>query len=63
MRMTASARGYVLTSGVIFLLITLAHVARIVVEGPHLAREPFFVLLTIATAGLSAWAWRVVSAR
>ena len=61
--MTTSARGYVVTSGVIFALITLAHVARVAVEGARLAREPLFVLLTIGTTVLSVWAWSVAARR
>jgi hypothetical protein len=61
--MTSSATGYVVTSGVIFALITLAHIARVALEGARLARDPLFVLLTLATAGLSVWAWRVAAGR
>ena len=59
--MTLSAKRYVITSGVIFALITLAHVARVAAEGARLVREPFFVLLTIGTAVLSVWAWSVAA--
>ena len=51
---------YVMTTGTVFGLITLAHAARIVAEGPRLATDPGFVLLTIAAAALSIWAWRVL---
>ncbi len=51
---------YVITTGSIFALITLAHVLRMISEGPHLAKEPVFVLLTLAAAGMSWWAWRVL---
>lgn len=50
---------YVATSGAIFGLITLAHLARIAAEGSRVAGDPWFVLLTIATAGLSVWALQV----
>ena len=52
-------KAYVMTTGAVFGLITLAHIARIIAEGPRLMTDPFFVLLTVATAGLSLWAWRV----
>jgi len=52
-------KAYVLTSGAIFGLITLAHVWRVLEEGQQLAREPWFVLLTLAAAGMCLWAWRV----
>ena len=51
-------RSYVIATGVIFALVTLAHIWRIV-EEPNLARESWFVLLTIATALLSIGAWRL----
>jgi hypothetical protein len=51
---------YVTTTGAIFGLIALAHVARVFAEGPHLATDPWFVLLTVAAAGLCVWAWRVL---
>ena len=51
-------KAYVLTTGIIFGLITLAHVWRIIVEEMNLAKEPSFVLMTVVTAALSAWAWK-----
>ena len=51
-------RAYVIATGVIFGLVTVAHIWRIVDE-PNLAREPWFVLLTIATAVLTVGAWRL----
>jgi len=53
-------KAYVVTSGSIFGLIVLAHLLRIVAEGSHVARDPVFVLLTIAAGSLSFWAWRVL---
>jgi hypothetical protein len=52
-------KAYLMTTGAVFGLITLAHVWRITVE-PHLVKEPWFVMLTVATASLSVWAWRLV---
>ncbi len=54
-------KAYVTTTGVVFGLIAAAHVWRVVVEGPRLATEPWFALLTLAAVALSAWAWRVLS--
>jgi hypothetical protein len=51
---------YVMTTGVVFGLITLAHLLRIMAEGPHLLTEPLWVLLTAATAALAIWAWRLL---
>ena len=52
-------KAFLITVGTVFALIVLAHLARIAVE-PGMAREPWFLLLTIAAAGLSGWAWRLV---
>jgi hypothetical protein len=53
-------KAYVLTSGIIFALLALAHVLRIMAEGTHLARDPTWVLITLVAAALSVWAWRVL---
>jgi len=53
-------KAYVMTTGAVFGLITLAHVLRIIAEGPHLLTEPLWVLLTVATAALTVWAWRLL---
>jgi hypothetical protein len=52
-------RAYIITTGSIFGLITLAHIWRICVER-HLAREPSYVLLTIVSAVLCFWALRLL---
>jgi hypothetical protein len=49
---------YVIATGVVFALLTLAHVWR-VFEEPHLASDPWFVLTTIVSAALAVAAWRV----
>lgn len=48
-----------MTTGVVFGLITVAHIWRAGVE-PHLATEPWYILITVATAALSLWAMRLV---
>ena len=53
-------KAYILTTGVIFGLITVAHLLRFVMECSHLAREPLFILLTVLSAALSVWAWQVL---
>lgn len=47
---------YLMITGAVFGLITAAHIWRIVAENPHLAVELWFVLLTLAAAGLCLWA-------
>ena len=51
---------YVMITGAIFGLLTLAHIWRVIEEGPQLAREPWYVLLTIAAAALCIWAVRLL---
>jgi hypothetical protein len=53
-------KAYLITTGVVFSAITAAHIARVFAEGAHLARNPFFILLTLLAAGLSVWAWRLL---
>jgi hypothetical protein len=53
-------KAYLMTTGAVFGLITLAHVFRIIEEGPQTARDPWFVLLTLITAGLAIWALRLL---
>jgi hypothetical protein len=54
-----SVKAYLVTAGVVFGLLTLAHVWRIIVEGPHVA-NPWFILITLVAAALSLWAWLVL---
>ena len=54
-------RAYLVTTGTIFALIVLAHVWRVIAESTTLARDPWFVALTLLAAGLSVWAWRLVA--
>ena len=53
-------KAYVMTTGAVFGLLTLAHLLRIIVEGPHLATDPLYVLITLAAASLCLWAWRLL---
>ena len=53
-------RAYVVTSGIIFGLLVLAHLLRVAAEGAHLARDPWFVVVTLAAAALCVWAFRVL---
>jgi hypothetical protein len=52
-------RSYVIVAGTLFGLIVVVHLWRMIVE-PHLARDPWFLLVTIAAGALSVAAWRVV---
>ncbi|HEY8188990.1 MAG TPA: hypothetical protein VIF64_23180 [Pyrinomonadaceae bacterium] len=53
-------RAYLWTTGVVFGLMTLAHIVRIIMEGPRLATEPIFILITLAAASLCVWAFRLL---
>jgi hypothetical protein len=53
-------KAFLITAGVVFSLIVLAHVARMVVE-PARRTDPLFWALTLAAAALSAWAWRLAA--
>jgi hypothetical protein len=56
-------KAYVVTTGSLFGLIVAAHVWRALEEGPHLAAEPFFILMTAAAAALCLWACRLLWVR
>ncbi|HEV8264801.1 MAG TPA: hypothetical protein VGQ06_07605 [Gemmatimonadales bacterium] len=58
--MTSALKAYVMTTGAIFGLLTVAHLWRIIEEGAHLARDPWYILITLATGVLCLWAWRVL---
>ena len=56
-------KAYIMTSGVVFGLLTVVHLWRIIAEWPRLVRDPWYILITAAAAGLSIWAWRLLSSR
>ena len=49
-------KAYVITTGVIFGLLTLVHIWR-VTEERHLATDPWYILVTVAAAALCLWAF------
>jgi hypothetical protein len=49
-------KAYVILSGAIFGLLTIAHLLRIALENRHLATDPAFILITLASATLCVWA-------
>jgi hypothetical protein len=55
-----SMKAYLITTGTVFGLITVAHIARFFAEGSRLLTEPLFLLLTALAAGLCAWAWTLL---
>lgn len=51
---------YVMTTGILFGLLTIAHILRMITEGGGLATDPWYVLITVVAAALCLWAWRVL---
>jgi hypothetical protein len=51
---------YVITTGALFGLLTLAHIWRMVEENRELATDPSFLLITAVAAALCLWAFRLV---
>ena len=56
-------KAYVATTGLIFGLLTLAHVLRIAYESRALASDPWYMLITTATAALAVWAFLLIARR
>lgn len=50
---------YVQVTGILFALLTVAHVWRMI-EERQLATDPWYLGITAAAALLSLWAWRVL---
>ena len=53
-------KAYLLTTGTVFVLIIVAHIARMFAEGPGLLKEPAYVLTTVLCTALVVWAWRLL---
>ena len=51
-------RAYIATTGILFVLLTAAHVVRAFQE-THLVREPWFWLVTVIPGVLAVWALRL----
>lgn len=56
-------RRYLLVTGTIFGLIVVAHIWRAIAESHQLARDPWFIALTVVAAALSIWAFRLARRR
>jgi hypothetical protein len=52
-------RAYVITTGALFGLLTIAHVVKIILER-RLIPDPVFIIFTLISAVLTIWAWRVL---
>jgi hypothetical protein len=49
-------RAYVAASGLVFLAVVGAHVARLIAEGTGPLHEPIFIVATLLALGLAGWA-------
>jgi hypothetical protein len=52
-------KAYVTTTGAMFGLLVLVHVWRMIEEGPQIARDPWYWLITAIAAAFCVWAFRV----
>ena len=50
-------KAYVVTTGIVFALLTVAHVARMFTERHGTVEQGWYIAITAATAALSAWAF------
>lgn len=57
-------KAYLLTTGGLFALLALAHLARTIAESSRLRSDPGFILegpgLGILAAAIAVWAWRLL---
>jgi hypothetical protein len=50
---------FLITTGVVFGLIVIAHILRMFAE-PRFAADPWYWAITLLAAALSSWAWWLV---
>ena len=53
-------RPYLVTTGAVFGLLTVVHIWRMIAEGPSVARDPWYILITAIAAALCLWALRLL---
>ena len=59
-------KAYLVTTGILFGLLALAHIWRIIGEWPRLLHDSGEIVeavIGLLAAGLSLWAWRLMRAR
>lgn len=54
---------YLTLTAVVFGLLAVMHVWRMIAESASLAKDPFFLLLTVVSAGLCFWAVKLLVAQ
>lgn len=47
---------YLIATGALFGLLTVAHLWRMISAEPEMARDPWYILITVAAAALCFWA-------
>jgi hypothetical protein len=60
-------RAYLITTGGLFALLAMAHLARTIGEWERFAMDPWFILegpgIGVVGGALAVWAWRLVPRR
>lgn len=55
-------KAYLVSTGVVFGVITLLHIWRMFLESDTLLRDPWFWLTTVTAASFAVWAFRLLRA-
>ena len=58
-RPSKQVSAYLIVTGVAFLLVFAAHLARVYAEGLHVLGQPVFLGSSLLCLGLTLWAWRL----
>ena len=53
-------KAYLMTTCLLFGLLTVVHVWRVIEEGAQLATDPWYILITLAAAAFCLWALRLL---
>jgi hypothetical protein len=53
-------RSYLIATFALSVLLVLVHTMRLVLERPHVTRDPWFVEATVVAVVLAVWAWRLL---
>ncbi len=54
-------RTYLLVTGIVFGLLALVHIWRAIEERNSLAKDPWFLIITVIAVAFSFWAFRLYS--
>jgi hypothetical protein len=55
-------RLYLLTTGTLFVILVVMHLARALAEGARAGTDPMVLVSTVIAAGLAFWAFRLLRA-